>query len=161
MRKYIILLLISSIMISSGCTSLRRKFIRQKKQEEDIQVYVDFKDYGDKPTSEAYVDYFLYVRGWLDELKVSLDSGLSYKRSKRAIDEAIMNMEQITDILNDEGKAGLKPILTQLNDISKAIKDDRSMGYVDRMRLIKEIEKIRREFDRNFSFSKAQVWFVE
>ena len=83
------------IFVNSGCHSIRKKFIRKKKSKEEVPVYIDFKDYPEIPSREAYIDYYLFVEGWLEELVGALKKGFSYKRQKRSIDEAIMNFEQI------------------------------------------------------------------
>ncbi|MBD3264933.1 MAG: hypothetical protein GF375_07500, partial [Candidatus Omnitrophica bacterium] len=90
---YFLLILGITISVLTGCRTLREKFIRKKKIEKEEQVYVDFKDYPSRPTEEAYTDYYLFTRGWLDELNESLRSSISHKRNKRAINEAIMNVE--------------------------------------------------------------------
>ena len=65
LRRLVCLGLILSVMCTSGCYSIRKKFVRKKKHEKDIPVYVDFKDYPASPSKEAYCDYHLFLRGWL------------------------------------------------------------------------------------------------
>ncbi len=158
MRKILVFFIILSLLPISGCYNIRRKFIRKKKGQEEKPVYVDFKEYPIKPSRDAYIDYYLFVRGWLDELVSSLKKGLSYKREKRAINEAIMNLEQIISFYNTEGREKIYPSYEKLLDMRREIDRSPNMSRMRRDGLIRKIESFKREFERNFNYTDAEQW---
>jgi hypothetical protein len=158
MRKYLTLIIIAALFLTSGCYSLRKKFIRKKKYQKEEPVYVNFKDYPTKPSREAYLDYYLFVKGWLSELSESLSKGYSLKREKRAIKEAMMNMEQIISFFNKEGQGKIYPLYEDLAKIKGAIDANPNMSSVERNTLVQKIEHFRRRFEADFKYSNAQKW---
>lgn len=158
MKKGVFWLLIMALFLTSGCYTLRKKFVRKKKFEEKAPVYVDFKNYPNKPSREAYIDYYLFVRGWLEELNESLQKGYSMKRDKRAINEAVMNLEQITMFYNQQGKEKIYPLYQDLTKVREAITRDPNMSSVERNVLIQRIEHFQRKFEAEFNYTDAQKW---
>ena len=146
------------LVLTSGCHGLRKKFIRKKKYEEAPPVYVGVKEYPDKLTQEAYIDYNLFVRGWLEELQESLRTEGNVKREKRAINEAIMNIEQIIYFFNDEGKEAIYPIYEELLAIRTEIQRAPSMSSGKRNSLARRVENVERRFDSNFGYSEVEKW---
>jgi len=160
MRKTLVLLIIVGLFYSSGCYNIRRKFIRTKKISEDITVYVDFKDYPSKPAREAYIDYYLFVRGWLDELNGALRKGISHKRQKRAINEAVLNLEQIISFYTPEGKEQIYPLYKTLLNIRDKLSRFPNLSSMQRNALISKIEKFKRKFEREFNYTDAEKWMI-
>jgi len=144
--------------LTSGCHSLRKKFTRKKKKKKDLAVYVDFKDYPDKPSREAYINYYLFVRGWLDDLIEALKKGTSYKRQRRAINEALMNLEQIIIFYNREGKDAVYPIYEQLQDLRKEMTRSPNMSEAKRNSVVRKIEQLKRRFEKDFNYRDAGKW---
>ena len=156
-RKSLVLLLIG-IFTFSGCHSFRQKFIRKKKSSQETPVYVSFKDYPDRPSKDAYIDYYLFVRGWLDELTGALDKGISFKRQKRAINEAVMNLEQIIAFYSHEGKETIYPFYEELLQFREEIERSPNMSATKRNGLIRKIEAWKRRFEKRFNYSDAEKW---
>ena len=160
MRKTFILLLILVMFSASGCHTVRKKFTRKKKREEVIPVYVDFKNYPETPSVDAYIDYYLYTRGWLDELIGALDKGISFKRTKRAINEAIMNMEQLVVFYTEEGKEEFYQLYEDFVKVREDVLKYRNMSQNKRNVLIKKIERLKREFEKEFNYVDAEQWML-
>lgn len=158
MRKYFIFVLITALFLTSGCYTLRKKFIRKKKYQKEEPVYVNFKDYPTKPSREAYLDYYLFVKGWLSELSESLSKGYSIKREKRAIKEATMNMEQMISFFNKQGQEKIYPLYEDLVKIKGTIETNPNLTSVERNTLVQKIEYFRRRFEADFKYSNAQKW---
>ncbi|MFA5271241.1 MAG: hypothetical protein WC412_02740 [Candidatus Omnitrophota bacterium] len=163
MKKLFILLLIGIIFSTSGCYTIRKKFIRKKTAQQEEPVYVNFKDYPNKPSREAYVDYFIFVKGWLDDLSESLqierlNRGYSNKRERRAINEAVMNLEQIIAFFNQEGKEKIYPLYKDLVKIRDKMEKDPGMSAIERSRILQKIEHFRREFEGEFNYRQAEKW---
>lgn len=158
MKKLLTYLLILLLVFNSGCHALRRKFIRKKKSKKETAVYVDFKEYPTKPSREAYIDYYLFVRGWLDELLAALRKGISHKRQRRAISEVIMNTEQIISFFNTEGKEEIYPVYDDLLSIRQQVEKTPNMSETRRNSLIRRIEHLKRMFEKGFNYSDAEQW---
>lgn len=158
MRRVLFFFLIIMLSLTSGCYNLRKKFIRKKKYKKEAEVYVNFKDYPAKPTREAYINYYLFVRGWLDDLIEALKKGISYKRQRRAINEAIMNLEQIIAFYSSEGKEALYPIYEELQGFREALDVSPNMSENKRNSLIRKVEQLKRTFEKNFNYSDAEKW---
>ncbi|MCK9615313.1 MAG: hypothetical protein M0R48_07415 [Candidatus Omnitrophica bacterium] len=163
MRKILILLLAGIILSTGGCYSLRKKFIRKKKYQKEEPVYINFKNYPAKPSRDAYVDYFLFVKGWIDDLTESLrierfNTGYNTKREKRAINGAVMNLEQIISFFNQEGKEKIYPLYIDLVKIRDSMEKSPNMSSPRRALILQKIEHFRREFEAEFKYSEAQKW---
>ena len=156
MRRFTAIFLILCLFSTSGCHSIRKKFTRKKRPKKDVPVYVHFKEYDEQPSREAYLDYYLFVRGWLDEFIEALQKGVSYKRQKRSLDEAIMNLEQIIAFLNHDGKEYIYPMYEEFleirQDISPNMTQNRRNTYVRRTEVLK------RNFEKEFNYIAAEKW---
>jgi hypothetical protein len=158
MRKYLILLLICVVFSSSGCYALRKKFIRKKKYKEDPTVYVDFKKYPDVPSDQAYIDYYLFVRGWIDELTQALKKRVSFKRQKRSIEEILMNIEQMMACYNQEGKDEIYPLYEDFLGVRDEVIKAPHMSELKTNSLIKRLEHFKRKFESDFNYTDAKKW---
>ncbi|MBD3246455.1 MAG: hypothetical protein GF333_05530 [Candidatus Omnitrophica bacterium] len=157
-QRSIYAVLMIMLIMQPGCHSLRKKFIRKKKTESQEQVYVSFKNYPQAPSREAYIDYYLFVRGWLDELIQALDRGDSFKRRKRAIGEARMNLEQIMSFFSSEGKDLLYPLFKTIVEVQEEIERYPNMSEMKRRYLIHRIEHFQRQFALQFTYEDAKQW---
>lgn len=163
MRKILILLLVGIMFSTSGCYTLRKKFIRKKKVQQEEPVYINFKDYPAKPSRDAYVDYFLFVKGWTDDLMESLkierlNTGYNNKREKRAINGAVMNLEQIISFFNQEGKEKIYPLYVDLVKVKDTLEKEPNMSPARRSLMLQKVEHFRRAFEAEFKYSEAQKW---
>ena len=158
MRKLLVFFLIVMVSLSSGCYNIRKKFIRKKKQGKEIPVYVNFKDYPSKSSRREYINYYLFVRGWLEELIDALKKGISHKRQRRAIDEAIMNLEQIVTFYDVEGQEKIYPFYEELGGFRKAIQNSPNMSDAKRNSLTRKIERFKRRFEKDFNYRDAEKW---
>ncbi len=156
MRRYISIFLILCLFSTSGCQSLRKKFTRKRKREKETPVYVDFKEYSEVPSREAYLDYYLFVRGWLDEAIEALQKGTSFKRFKRSMDEAVMNLEQIIAFLNRDGKEYIYPMYEELTSVRQEVTANMSKNR--RSVYVRRLESLKREFEREFNYIAAEKW---
>lgn len=147
------MILIASLCM--GCTSIRRKFVRKKKSQEEAQVYVTLKDYAGVPTEKAYRDYYVFVRGWLDDLKAALQEQGSWKRSKKSIDEALMNFSQIYQGLNEEGKKECQDILQEFAAIKQTVYNT-SLFSSDTTRLVERVDRLKRTFEKKMSYEVVE-----
>ena len=159
MRKLLFFFLILTVVLGSGCHSLRKKFIRKKKYEKEEVAYVSFKEYPRKPTREVYLDYYLFVRGWLEELEDALERGLGYTRQKRAINEAVMNFEQLMYFFeSDEAKKKINPLYEEILRIKIEVERGASMSELKRSSLLRDVGNFKRRFEKDFNYTDAEKW---
>lgn len=156
-RRILVTLLLFFLLLNSGCRSLRKKFIRKEKKEE-VPVYVTPKEYPEKPTRDIYIDYYLYTKGWLEELVKALRKGISYKRQKHSIEEAVMNFEQIISFFNQEGKEEASSLHKKLKEIKEEINRVPNLSRIKRDSLIRKIQNIKRDFDSNYTYTDVKEW---
>ena len=145
------------ICLMTGCYSIRKKFVRKRKAVTEPEVYINFHEYPDQPVEKMYRDYYLFVRGWLDELVKSLHDNMSWKRRKAAIDEAIMNCEQLMQFFNEAGREEIKKIYDELLSIKKIVYIP-TLSASDVHSLVVRVERVKREFSNKFSFKKVAQW---
>ncbi|MBU1121349.1 MAG: hypothetical protein ABIH71_08250 [Candidatus Omnitrophota bacterium] len=158
MRKIFVLLVVVMCIGLCGCHSLRKKFIREKKYHKEAPVYVDFKEYSNELSPQAYSDYYLFVKGWIDELGSALRKGMSFKRQKRAINEIIMNMEQMMAFYNQEGKNTMFPLYEDFLAVREDIQRSPNMSGIQKGSFLRRLEHYKREFESGFNYKDAQVW---
>ena len=141
-----------------GCYALRKKFVRKRKKETPPPLYLELKEYPKVPTKEMYDEYYLFVRGWLDELIKTIQEATSSKRQKKCIDEALQNLEQIIYFYNEEGKKAIDPLHKELLSIREKVYNPYFITSQNSSYYIRKISKIKREFEKNFSYEKASLW---
>lgn len=159
-RKFVVFLLIAGVFFSSGCYSFRKKFIRKKKTEDKAEVYVNFKEYSKELSPQAYIDNYLFVKGWIDDLVRTIDKGDSFKRKKKAIEEIIKNLEQMMQFLNQEGKDEVYPLYEDFLEVQDQIYRDPYMSAITKIAEIRKIEQLRRRFEADWNYSDVQKWMA-
>ena len=157
MKRFIYFFLLDVLLMGTGCGSVRKKFIREKKRRKESVVYVDFKEYSNVPPKESYSEYYLFAQGWLDEVLQALLITGNRKKQKQALREALTNIEQMSFFLDEEGKESLSSLHRELVDIQKKIAVS-SMDKVKRDRVASKLEYIKRDFKRKFSTRNASQW---
>lgn len=158
MKKILIFILLVVMIFGSGCHSLRKKFVRKKKDTKETPVYINFKQYPQLPSRQAYVDYYLFVKGWLEDLVNALQDADSRKKEKRAVNEAIMNLEQIIYFYNQDGKENIYPLYEELLSVKGDIYKGISMNEIKRDMLAVKVDRIRRNFESGFNYNDAKQW---
>jgi len=157
LNKTILFALILTFL--SGCQTIPKKFRRKREVKKEEAVYVDFKEYSQGSSSELYRDYYLFVDGWLDECIQSMGSIKNYKREKRALNEVMHNIEQISEIFNSQGKDRIKPIYDELYLINLGlVPNSNELLY---LKFQRELKNLRRVFRRDFSYSKVSGFLSE
>lgn len=162
MRKMVSLLLVFVIAAGfSGCYSLRKKFTRKRAKETPPPLYLNLKEYPKVPTKDMYDEYYLFVRGWLSELIRDIENKISPKRQRKAIDEALKNLEQIVYFYNEEGKRKINPIYKELIKLRGKVYDPYFIASGDNSSTVRDISRIRREFEKEFSFEKVSDLLIK
>lgn len=159
MRKFLSVALIFFILFGAcGCASLRKKFVRKRRKDAAPPLYLELKDYPHVPTQDMYHQYWLFVRGWLDELRLSIEEDSNKKRQLKAADEALMNFEQIVYFFNEQGKEIIAPLKQELVSIRETVHDPYFSSSMNTTIIVRRISKAKREFERDYTYDKASIW---
>ncbi len=153
--RFITFLVLISLFFASGCGPLAKKFVRKRKRKKPQAVYVQPKDYPLANSQELYKDYYIYARGWMQELIVSLREKRSAKKIISCLQGIVENLSYLQEFFN-EG-APLKDLLFSYIDkfsqmLSKFRRHSVSTTLWDKY--LSESERIQREFEKKFSASK-------
>lgn len=163
MKRWVYIITIFCIVLSfEGCYSLRKKFVRKKKLErkEEEPVYLDLKSYPVKPPLSVYNDYYVFIDGWLDELEDALKRKVSWKREKRAVDQVLMNFEQMLYFFEDDKKKEFDHIYNKIVRLRENIykTPEKKEGEINR--LVRDIEDLRRILDRDMNPTIMEKWMI-
>jgi len=143
----------------SGCYGVRKKFIRKKKASEEPPVYVNLKEYSNVPVEQVYRDYHVFLRGWLDDLVLSLQDNGSWKRSKKAIDEALRNFSQMRFFFNDEGTQATNEMFDTLLAVKEYVYiPSHDTSDNDHARWIDKIKRLQRKVEKMLPYDNVKPW---
>jgi L-lactate utilization protein LutB len=157
--KKMCFLLIALIIFSTGCYTLRKKFVRKKDNAKEAAVYLDLKNYSGAAVSvEDYQDNVSYLNGWLDEASLNLTENGNRKRVRHSLAEAVESMENIIDSYNDDGKRFVKHLYEYLKDIRDDFAKKSTSTVVDCNVFKSRIETFKRDFTHNFNYREAKQW---
>jgi len=140
---------------------LRKKFTRKRAKETPPPLYLNLKEYPKVPTKDMYDEYYLFVRGWLSELIRDIENNISPKRQRKSIDEALKNLEQIVYFYNEEGKKKINPIYKELVKLREKVYDPYFITSGNDSSTVRDISRIRREFEKEFSFEKVSDLLIK
>jgi len=103
----------------TGCTTLRKKFTRQKKKDRTEKQEVAILEpiiYPAKvqTTAQVYQYHYSLWQVWQKELITALEIRESIKRTVYHLDNVIVNLEEMQALLTGEKKDALTPYLKTL-----------------------------------------------
>ena len=157
--KKICFLLIALIIFSSGCYTLRRKFVRKKDKAEEVKVYLDLKSYsGAAAAAQDYQDDVLYLNGWLDEASNNLTENGNRKRVRHSLAQAVECMENIIDAYDDDGKRFVKHLYENLKEIRDDFSKNSTLTGIDCDTFKNRIVALKGSFTQNFNYREAKQW---
>ncbi len=145
-----------TVVVISGCYSVRRKFVRKRKTEKPQPVYVNFKEYPKESTDKLYDNYYLFAGAWIDEIIEGLRGDCNCKRERHAFNEALRNLEEMNNILTEEGKNKLEPLYNEVVKLSH--KASPNLTEIDRNFILRKMEDVKLKLDNNFTHSKVSQW---
>jgi hypothetical protein len=134
-----------------GCESVARKFVRKPKEQPKPQdIVLEPQEYGAmKPSArELYDQYYLYWKSWQDEFVTTL-SGTSHKRQADSIAEALKNLAEMRQLLDDQAKQKLDIHIRELEQLGAETAAD--AYYAHGADYAARAEKIRRQIMSDFS----------
>lgn len=144
-----------------GCDAFVRKFTRKPKKGEGTRVrpVLAPKEYKSTMTpEELYGQYFLFWKGWQDELIQSLLVTANYKKQSNCVEQAIANLLRLRAMLIPAKQQELDKYIGQLEDLGGRLGDDPYGTNSASSRLA--AERIKMEILKDFSYSKVKDYLA-
>ena len=154
--------LVSSL---SGCSTLRRKFTRKKKEDKEVsQKFIPVLepvDYPEKVYSplEEYKKYYSLWRVWERDLLQSVRAEESTKRQRYLLAQTLEQLEEMANLLTPQKRAEFIAVVAQLRELDEVYEKPASMRNTFSMQ--KRIERNSREIRNNFAPEPALVGLEE
>jgi hypothetical protein len=142
-------------LASSGCTPLRKKFIRQKKQdgggEQKFIPVLDPVEYPEKVYSaeEGYKYHYSLWKVWNKDFLQVLEGDGSEKRQRYLLGQSIEQLEKMRNLLTDEKKPVLTVLINELIDVGQGY--DRSSAMRSKFSIRSKVERNAKEIRNGFS----------
>ena len=150
-------------LTSSGCTPLRKKFIRQKKKDQTTDPrfipVLDPIDYPEKIYSaeEKYKHHYSLWKVWNKDLLQVLERDGSGKRQKYLLSQSIEQLEEMRNLINNEKQAEFIELVDQLKNVRQDYEKPSSMR--NKFSIRSKIERNAKTI-RN-SYSPKLIFFSE
>jgi len=158
MKRSFIFLLVFLIIIISGCESVRKKFIRKRKeperQEEMILVPQDYSKQR-LPADIAYLNYYNYWKSWHTELLQFMQEGSNFKKVKTCFEQVLLNLERMKEILTQQKAEQLAEYISKIKQLEIEFEDDFKIS-INLNRIRSKLEGVLNDINKHFSFSKVK-----
>ncbi|MCG3176132.1 MAG: hypothetical protein MOGMAGMI_01072 [Candidatus Omnitrophica bacterium] len=158
MNRRLTAALLATVLAAStaGCATVQKKFTRKKKAPERTQsvIYLEEGPHQKKYSNEYYYKtHYTFWSTWQDDLLDNLRDG-NKKRLRRAAQEVVSHLAEMSNYLQPEPKAELDVIIARL----QAIRERLEAGYYDSNpeSLRPEIEQIGRSVAGGYYYSKVK-----
>ena len=163
MRARVIVLILLATVLTSGCASLKEKFIPKKKEEETFKRYQVVRQYDVHPNMELYTKRYIYWKNWQSELLKRFGndpttSSIEDNNRKKvivAVEQNISNLYDMKRMLVDEKGDQLQELIDEMIEVEKAIKK-RGVSGANEVRARRKVETVGRQIKRNFSYTKVR-----
>ena len=119
-----VVVMLSAVLLSTGCDSLRRKFTRTKKSEASQEsMVIAPRDYSAHPfpNDVLYRQYFTYWKSWNQELVRSLEERASHKKILDCAEQCLLNLNKMKGFLKDEQAAQLDVFMKKTERLRQEI----------------------------------------
>jgi hypothetical protein len=158
-RTFFALVLVLGLLVSgTGCEAFVRKFTRKRNKDNLPKEEMIIAPQEYKPPimtiEEVYRQYFLYWKSWHDELADALAHSTNQKKFLSCADEAIKNLQELYNLLNEAKRKQLDSYLTKYSELRQQLEADIYAAGASRLR--SKAENLRRGILRNFSYQKIK-----
>jgi hypothetical protein len=152
------LCLMAATLLLGGCESLQRKFVRKSKRPtERLSPVIAFQDYSRTMTPlDRYRKHFLMFDYWNGDLVAALqDTRPNPKRLRRSSSEALMELQTLQQLLNEEKGAALTSLIEARARIDRQLQHP-SLNLGLASTLARQLEAQDRAIRREFFWREAQ-----
>jgi hypothetical protein len=164
MRIRIFALFLILAIATSGCASLKEKFIPKKKETtEEFRRYQVVRQYDVHPSMKLYTKRYIFWKNWQTELlkrfgndpTTSSIEDNNRKKIVVAVEENISNLYDMKRMLVDEKGDQLQGLIDEMEEVEKDVKKGRISGAIE-VRIRKKVESVGRAVKRDFSYTKVR-----
>ena len=157
-RKFLLFLFVVIVLSLSGCATLKRKFVRKEKKKEEQKVILALEDY-DKfiDYHELYKKHYLLWQYWHDELISSLER--NYKKQRVCADQILEHLTALQKYITPDKEEVLEGYIQRLEKI-RARLYGRSLNDIEKARISRELEKLKRLIDKEFRYSEIKSYII-
>jgi len=141
---------------ASGCESFNRKFVRKNAEPTGPPQIFHVEPFVPPPNADVYKHAFLFWETWEEQLIIALSPGgypkaVNYMKIRECLENAVSNLNDMKQCLNDKKAQELDVYLKQLQKFSSSVDADYiSDNVLSRMK--DDIETNKRNIDIRFSF---------
>lgn len=158
-KTIIVFLALVFIFNSYGCESFRKKFTRKPKYApKEEAMIISPRDYSKEQMSsdEAYKTYYTYWKAWHLELMDVFVAGQSRKKIISCFDQAILNLNRMKQLLNNQAKIDLLDnYIKKIYSLEEEFRT-KNIAMVSMSRARDTSRKLFNNIQRDFSFSKVK-----
>ncbi|MBF0479262.1 MAG: hypothetical protein HQL26_07240 [Candidatus Omnitrophica bacterium] len=146
-KQHILIVLLAGMicLTCAGCETLKKKFVRSKKeaQENTVEPILDPVDYPAKVVSarEQYLHYYSLYQVWSKEMTQNFEGGMDLKRQKYLCSQIIQQLIAMKDLLSAPKKDGLGGVIVKL---------EKNIAQLDDPIAMSNIHSVEMNFERNF-----------
>lgn len=162
-RLPLLLLIFAFCILSSGCQTFARKFVRkpkaEEKKEEELVLIPEEYQVDNLSNEQLYCQYYLYWKSWQDELIDSLSSpGQNRKKQLDCLKEAVRNLTNLKGLLEPQKQKLLDNYINEMNILWEDIIKDRYENFI--VNNFKKAERLKRDIQQDFSFVKIKDYLL-
>ena len=136
-KGFVMMLTFVMVTVSvSGCTSLRKKFIRQSKNKDQKEDFipvlepVEYKRVEESPI-EAYRSHYGMIKAYFGDLDACVGQGGNDKRARYLAAQITAHLQGLSGLLGQEKKAVAEKLLARLQDAVKEYDKPSGIRRVD------------------------------
>ena len=152
-RSLLIILILSALVLTTGCEPFRKKFVRKKKEEKQqkfIPVLEPIEYPEPQQSSEGrYKYYYSLWKVWSGDLLRAIDEKESDKKQKYLVTQALKNLEEMKKWVKEDKQKEIDLILVDLSDLNSYY--DTVEGLRNTTMLKRKIEKAMSQVRKNFN----------
>ncbi|MDD5669220.1 MAG: hypothetical protein PHE58_04220 [Candidatus Omnitrophica bacterium] len=152
-----VVVILSSVVVLSGCDTLSKKFIRKSKKEKAaVQMVLEPEVYtGPVMTrEERYRQAFMFWQNWHDEFIAALIQDGNRKKQIDTSEEALKNLKAMQGQLVAGKQEILEGYIRRLRDLEDMVKQDIYGQNVSQIR--SAAERLKRDILRDFSYTDVK-----
>lgn len=149
----VVIFLVALSLGLTGCTQLRDKFVRKKK-EAPVKRYYAVKQYDIHPSIELYTKRYVYWKNWHREL-LNVLKDPNMKKVTTAIEQDISNLADMRAMLVDAKAEELQKSIDDMVVLAEMVRKEKiTMGNETRIR--RRIELVGSTVKSKFSYNKMR-----
>ncbi len=161
----LIMIWLAVVLVLNGCEPLRKKFIRQKKKDQDgTNAFIPILepvDYQEKTytAAELYKRHYSLYQGLVQDFIAAMEERNENKKKELYnLDQAIGQLQAMEKLLVPEKQTQLQSLVTRFEAIREDV--DSPSGFAKRLTIKTDAESLGREFRENYKFPKVQNSFT-